>query len=246
MFIMELNYCYHHSDFKFSEEAMEWIRETYVYPFKGKDQIIYYDKYPTSLAEGKLFNKKLSWHGTRALEEMRDYLETWGIPRDYLGTDIAGPDVFMFNNNTVSQRGYPHIDGYKWDDNDRTKRLPVLTRFNVVIEYNPDDTMFWWENIVQGHPLVGSKTHISVNKEGKPVTNTQHLAILGDGEDDLWNKCGTPSFQKEGLYRNHVSAFLRTDCAHCVNISRPGFRLVVATALDRTMADLYKFKRLIS
>jgi hypothetical protein len=242
---MELNYCYHHSDFKFSDRALEWIKETYVYPYKGKDQVVIYDKYPTSLSENKLFNKKISWEGTQALEELRDYLGAWGIARDYLGTDIAGPDVFMFNNNRVSQRGFPHIDGYKWADESQTKRLPVLTRFNVVIEYNPDDTMFWWEDIVQGHPLVGSKTHQGLGHDGQIIANTQHLAILGDGVDDLWEKCGTPSFQKQGLYKDYCSAFLRTDCAHCVNISKPGFRLVVATALDRTLEDLYKFKGLV-
>ena len=243
---MILNYCYHHSDFKFSDEALSWIYETYVYPFKGKDKAITYDKYPTHSSETKLFNKKIVWEGTKALEEMRDYLETWGISRNYVGSDLCGPDVFMFNNNHVNQKGYPHIDGYKWADETKTKRLPVLTRFNVVIEYDPDDSMYWWEDIVQGHPLVGSKTHVGITKEGGVITNHQYLAILGNNVDELWSNCGTPSFVKDGLYKNHVAAFLRTDCAHCVSINKPGFRLVVATSLDRTLADLYLYRGLIN
>lgn len=242
---MDINYCYHHSDFKFSDEALTWIRETYVHPFKGKNRLISYDKYPTYDAEKKLFNKKITWEGTKALEELRDYLETWGIRREYLGTREAGPDVFMFNNNASSQLGYPHIDGFKWDESKPFERLPVLTRFNVVIEYNPDDTMYWWEDIVKGHPLVGTVTH-TVEHEGKTLTNHQYLGIKGNGAEDLWDKCGTPSYVKNGLYKNHVAAFLRTDCAHCVSISKPGFRLVVATALDRSLADLYKFRNLIA
>lgn len=242
---MDINYFYHHSDFNFSEEALEWIRETYVLPFKGKEKPIAYDKYATTTAETKLFNKKIVWEDTKALEELRDYLETWGISRNYLGTPEAGPDVFMFNNNTSPQRGYPHIDGFKWDESKPFERLPVLTRFNVVIEFNPDDTMYWWEDIVKGHPLVGTVTHTYINHEGKILTNHQHLGIKGDSMEDLWNKCGTPTHTKEGLYKNHKAAFLRTDCAHCISISKPGFRLVVAVALDRTLADLYKFKRLI-
>lgn len=243
---MELNYFYHHSDFSFSEEALEWINETYVYPYKGSDQCISYDKYATSSAETKLFGKKITWDGTKALEELRDYLETWGIERTYLGQAHTGPDVFMFNNNSSPQRGYPHIDGYKWDENNPGVRLPVLTRFNVVIEYNPDDTMYWWEDIVRGHPLVGPTTHTSRDKNGNTITNHQHLGILGNGTDDLWNKCGTPTVVKEGLYKDHRSAFLRTDCAHCISISKPGFRLVVATALNVTLHDLYVYRGLIN
>lgn len=239
---MELNYCYHHSDFSFSDEALGWIKETYVEPYKGKDTVVYYDKYPTSIAKTKLFNKDITWEGTKALEELREYLALWGIPKDYLGQPHVGPDVFMFNNNNYSQVGYPHIDGYMRDDKNPNLILPVLTRFNIVIEYNPDDNMYWWEDIVQGHPLVGPVLHEFKDVHGNTLTNYQLLGIKGNGAADLWSKCGTPSFTKNGLYKNHKSAFLRTDCAHCVNISKPGFRLVVATALNKSLEELYRYR----
>lgn len=242
---MELNYFYHHSDFNFSEQALQWIREEYVHPYKATEHQISYDKYATSMSEKKLFNKKITWEGTKALEELRDYLESWGVSRDYLGTECAGPDVFMFNNNHSAQKGYPHIDGYKWDENNPGTLLPVLTRFNVVIEYNPADSMYWWADIVRGHPLVGPKTHTYINKDGLLITNHQNLGILGDGVEDLWSKCGTPTATKDGLYKNHRAAFLRTDCAHCLSISKPGFRLVVAIALDKTLKELYSYRGLI-
>lgn len=228
-----LNYCYHHSDFKFSGESEKWIRSIYYEPFVN--QYIPYDKYATADAEQKFFNKKITWQGTQALEELRDYLETWGVPRDYVGSDLCGPDVFLSNNSKNAQRGYPHIDGYKWDDVIPTKRLPVLTRFNVVIEYHPDDPMHWWEDVIPGHPLVGIRNH---EKHG--VRNHQYLAIKGEDYKEKWKYLGQPSTTKHGLYKNHCSAFLRTDCAHCLDINNPGFRLVVALALDCTLEELYK------
>lgn len=229
-----LNYCYHHSDFKFSAEAEKWIRETYYYPFK--DRFVSYDKYATVDAETKLIGKKITWEGTLALEELRNYLETWGIDRNYVGSEECGPDVFISNSH-MAQPGYPHIDGYKWADESQKIRLPVLTRFNVVIEYDPDDPMHWWEEVVPGHPLVGAVYH-----ENDGYSNYQNLGIKGKDEKEKWFYLGQPSTTKEGLYKNHQSAFLRTDCAHCLDINKPGFRLVVATALDRTLSDLYKYK----
>ena len=235
---MELNYCYHHSDFKFSPEAEAWIRDTYYYPFK--DSYVAYDKYATADSETKLFNKRIDWQHTRALTELKDYLATWGIDPDYVGSELCGPDVFISNNHKNAQPGYPHIDGYKWDDVIPTKRLPVLTRFNVVIEYDPEDPMHWWEEVVPGHALVGRKDH-----EEYGVRNNQYLAIKGDSWQDKWQYLGQPSTTVQGLYKNHQAAFLRTDCAHCLDITKPGFRLVVALALDCTLETLYRRRGLI-
>jgi hypothetical protein len=237
--IMEtLNYCYHHSDFKFSAEAEKWVRDTYYYPYL--DRFVTYDKYSTANSEKNILNKKITWQGTAALEELRDYLATWGVARDYIGSDLCGPDVFISNSQKQAQPGWPHIDGYKWDDNDPTVRLPVLTRFNVVIEYNPDDPMHWWEDVVRGHELVGSYTQLH-----NGIKNHQYLAIKGDHYTEKWKYLGTPSTTKTALYKNHQAAFLRTDCAHCLDITKPGFRLVVALALDCTLAELYKRKGLL-
>lgn len=234
----KLNYCYHHSDFKFSAAAEQWIRETYYYPFK--DRYVAYDKYATADAKKKLFGREISWEGTLALEELRDYLETWGIDRQYVGSELCGPDVFLSNNQKNAQPGYPHIDGWKWDDANPNVRLPILTRFNVVIEYDPEDPMHWWEPVVPGHALVGAQEH-----EDSGITNYQHLAIKGHDWREKWHYLGEPTTTCQGLYRNHQAAFLRTDCAHCLDINRPGFRLVVATALDRPLADLYRYRGLI-
>jgi hypothetical protein len=234
----ELNYCYHHSDFKFSAEAVEWIKHIYYYPFVNK--YIAYDKYATVDAEHKFFNKKIIWQGSQALEELRDYLATWGIERNYVGSELCGPDVFLSNNANKAQPGYPHIDGYKWDEVDPLRRLPVLTRFNVVIEYDPDDPMHWWENVVPGHPLVGIQDH-----ENLGVRNYQYLAIKGRDYLEKWQYLGQPTTTKHGLYKNHCAAFLRTDCAHCLDIDRPGFRLVVALALDCSLETLYQRRGLL-
>ena len=229
----QLNYCYHHSDFKFSAEAEKWIRDTYYYPFINT--FVAYDKYATAESETKLFKKKIVWEGTQALEELRDYLVTWGIERSYVGSELCGPDVFLSNNQNNAQPGYPHIDGYKWDDNNPNVRLPILTRFNVVIEYDPDDPMHWWEEVVPGHPLVGAQDH-----SAHGISNYQYLAIRGNDWQDKWRYLGKPSTTKHGLYKNHCAAFLRTDCAHCLDINRPGFRLVVALALDCSLDELYR------
>lgn len=236
----DLNYCYHHSEFKFSQEALDWILKTYYEPYKNTR--IPYDKYPTAEAETKLFRKKITWEGTKALQELKDYLSTWGIDPDYVGSPLCGPDVFIYNSDEFQQRGYPHIDGYKWDDNNPKKRLPVLTRFNVVIKYDPEDPMFWWEEVVPGHPATGVVNHEGYFGE----QNFQYLAIKGKDEFEKWKTLGEPSTIKHGLYKDHCAAFLRTDCAHCVDINKPGFRLVVATALNLTLEELYRNKGLIS
>jgi hypothetical protein len=233
-----LNFCYHHSDFKFSPTAEAWIRNTYYEPFK--DSFVAYDKYATKESETKLFKRPINWQGTEALEELRDYLSTWGIAREYVGSELCGPDVFISNNQKSAQPGYPHIDGYKWDDVDPTRRLPVLTRFNVVIEYDPEDPMHWWEEVVPGHALVGQQDH-----QEHGVSNYQYLAIKGTSWQDKWKYLGQPSTTKQGLYKNHCAAFLRTDCAHCLDIGKPGFRLVVALALDCTLEELYRRKNLL-
>jgi hypothetical protein len=233
-----LNYCYHQSDFKFSAEAEKWIRDTYHYPYLNK--FVAYDKYSTANSEKNILNKKITWQGTKALEELRDYLSSWGIARDYVGSELCGPDVFISNSQIHAQPGWPHIDGHKWDNINPNKRLPVLTRFNVVIEYNPDDPMHWWEDVTPGHPMVGQIDH---NVNGH--RNNQYLAIKGANHKEKWNNLGTPSTTKHGLYKNHCSAFLRTDCAHCLDINKPGFRLVVSLALDCTLEELYKRRGLL-
>jgi hypothetical protein len=233
-----LNFCYHHSDFRFSTTAEDWIRKTYYEPFK--ESYVAYDKYPTKDSKTKLFKKELNWEGTQAIEELRDYLSAWGIAREYIGSELCGPDVFISNNQADAQPGWPHIDGYKWDDHDPTRRLPVLTRFNVVIEYDPEDPMHWWEEVVPGHPLVGT-----VNHEVNGIRNNQYLAIKGADYREKWKHLGKPSTTKTGLYKNHCAAFLRTDCAHCLDISKPGFRLVVALALDCTLEELYRRRGLL-
>lgn len=234
-----LNYCYYNSDFEFSDESVKWIEDIYYHPLK--DTFVPYDKYATPDTGKKLLSKRVSWEGTSAIKELRDYLKPWGVDASYIGTDLCGPDVFI-SNMPRPQLGYPHIDGYKWDDTNPDKRLPVLTRFNIVIKYNPDDSMFWWEDVVAGHPLVGAQDHTS--EIG--VRNYQYLAIKGNNGNEKWDNLGKPSAIKNGLYKNHRSAFLRTDCAHCVNIDNAGYRLVVALALPMTLAELYKNKGLIS
>ena len=234
----DLNFCYYNSDFTFSSEAIKWIEDTYYHPFKNT--YVPYDKYATTDTGKKLLENKISWEGTLAIKELREYLTSWGIDPDYIGSDLAGPDVFVSNDMNKPQIGFPHIDGYKWDDINPNKRLPVLTRFNVVIKYNPNDSMFWWEDDIDGHPLVGIQNHDSLGG----YQNFQYLAIKGHTGEDKWKNLRKPSKQAI-VYKNHQSAFLRTDCAHCVNIDEPGFRLVVALALPYSLEQLYKNKGLI-
>jgi hypothetical protein len=217
------------SNFKFSEDALIWVNSTYEFL---RTRQLGYNLYRTYNA-GHQLGKRISWKNTVALTELSLYLDTYGVNTGNLGSAAMGPDIFVANAQAPIAH-FPHIDQSLTEGTMFPCGVkPVLTRFNVVIDYNPEETMKWWEHVTPGHPLVGP---VAVTE-----TFTQKLGIKGKTGNDKVHNLGEPTYT-DIPYRDHTAAFVRTDCAHSLSVSNPGFRLVITTAIDKTIGELLAYK----
>ena len=209
------------SDFKFSQESLDWIKNTFDCVQNINE---WHDLFRTEVSERKL-GRKISFEGSPVLEEIKNYLKKFGIDESHYN-DINGPDVFISNKPHPTPH-FPHFDT-------ATKiRGPqywggvklVKSRFNVCIIYDPNDDMWWWEDVVPGHPLVMQDRRQAVGLKG--LSAQERVAHLGE-----------PTSKADMLYGDTCSAFVRTDCAHSFTIKKPGVRLVVTVALDKSIDEL--------
>ena len=205
------------SDFKFSQESLDWILNTFGFL---KDVKLNHDLFRMTLSKKQL-GRDISFNGSTAFEEIKNYLKKFGIDESYYVNEQAGPDIFC-HNKTDPVLYYPHFDG-----NYNNSKL-VKTRFNTCVIYNPIDDMHWWEDAVPGHPLVMPDRRMPVAVKGN--TAKERLFYLGN-----------PGCVAEKLYSNTCSAFVRTDCAHSFTLKNPGMRLVITVALDKTVDELREY-----
>jgi hypothetical protein len=203
------------SDFKFSQESLDWIKATFEFV---KDKNEGHDLFKTEFSERKL-GRKVSFEGSLALEEIKNYLKKFGIDDSYFD-DLTGPDIF-FSNKPHPSPHFPHFDLLR-------KIGLVKSRFNVCVIYGLNDDMFWWEDVVPGHPLVMPDYRQQIGLKG--TTSQERLSYLGN-----------PTSIAENMYNDTCSAFVRTDCAHSITIKNPGVRLVVTVALNKSIDELRKF-----
>jgi hypothetical protein len=217
---------YLQTDFKFSDEAFNWIVKSYSFI---NDKRIGHNLY-RSFELSKHFNESVIWKNTLAFNEVMSYLTQYGIDPTLYGDTVNGPDVFI-SNRSASSGHYPHIDQTRnFNTNTPGYVFPVKTRFNIPIYHNPDEDMYWWDEVTPGHKLVGP---VKVNENF-----TQLLGIRGlDCEEKLKN-LGPPTSINRGIFKNHTSAFVRTDCAHSISAKQSGVRLIVTLALDYSINEL--------
>jgi hypothetical protein len=198
---------YYQTDFDFSLVAKQYIKNIYKHKF---NQNYYHDLEPEKLI------LSISPPG----REIVNFLSKYN-----LNTKYQGITAFTSNSDTWFE-GNPHVDIMQING----EQVPIRTRFNIMIEGNPDDSMYWWKDISWGSDqLVQNKFTL---RSGHGYDS---YSIPGNDPKERWYYMGEPSDKKDKLLT--PSAFVRTDCTHTVNVS-PGPRLIISVAFSETFDDI--------
>jgi hypothetical protein len=152
------------------------------------------------------------WRDSIAGKELSEFLSTYDIDLRFF--KVA---AFISNSNSWFQ-GNPHID------------FDSISRFNVMIAGNPADSMVWWDHFCHGDKRLVVNKFTSLS--GKDYYAS---SIPGSTVDERWNYLGNPTETVDNLLQ--PSAFVRTDCAHTVNVT-PGPRLIVTVSLNRPIEKI--------
>ena len=215
-------------DFRFSDTSIHWIERKFHFLFtKPRHHYLYRTK--NFLTD---HNVKVSFKNSLPLREIKAYLLQYGIPENYYDNEENGPDIFV-SVTTESKPPHPHIDETQILDPSVPNGVrPVLTRFNTFITYSPYEDMYWWEDVVPGHPLV-------VSYENGVIY--QKLGIKGNGALHKLYNLGQPSHISHHMYKDTQSAFVRTDCAHSVSSKFPGTRFGITVSINKTIDELITY-----
>jgi len=198
---------YYQTDFNFSPVAKQYIKNIYKHKF---NQNYYHD-----LDSDRLIDP-ISLPG----REIVKFLSKYNLNIKYQGITA------FTSNSDIWFEGNPHVDIIRING----KQVPIRTRFNIMIEGNIDDTMYWWKDISWG-----SDQLIQNQFTLKSGITYNSYSIPGDSPKERWDYMGDPSDKKDKLLT--PSAFVRTDCTHTVNVS-PGPRLIVTVAFAETFDDI--------
>ena len=198
---------YYQTDFDFSPSAKQYIKNIYKHKF---NQNYYHD-----LDSSKLIDP-ISPPGREIIKFLSKY---------NLNIKYQGIMAFTSNSDTWFE-GNPHVDIIRING----EQVPIRTRFNIMIEGNINDTMYWWKDISWGSDqLVQNKFTL---RSGHSYDS---YSIPGNSPKERWDYIGEPSDKKDKLLT--PSAFVRTDCTHTVNVSA-GPRLIISVAFAETFDDI--------
>jgi len=198
---------YYQTDFNFSPTAKQYIKNIYKHKF---NQNYYHD----------LDSEKLISPISPPGREIVKFLSIYNLNINYQG-------IMAFTSNSgVWFEGNPHVDIMRING----EQVPIRTRFNVMVEGNIDDTMYWWKDISWG-----SDQLIQNQFTLKSGIIYNSYSIPGNSPKERWDYMGEPSDKKDKLL--NPSAFVRTDCTHTVNVS-PGPRLIISVAFVETFDDI--------
>jgi hypothetical protein len=204
---------YQTSTFSFSKDATDWVIARYQDQFsKNFDHDLDPAQYTQEAQE--------EWHAGPVGQELIPFLATHGLDTNYYGISA------FISNSDKPFIGNPHIDTRFDADGNPSE---IKSRFNVLVQGNPDDRMVWWHNWTYWDPRL-NPTSFELN--GKTF---RHKALPGSSPKERWEWLEKPDFEATGLA---PSAFVRTNCAHTVSVS-PGPRLVVTVALDKTLNEIF-------
>ena len=107
------------------------------------------------------------------------------------------------SNSVVWFEGNPHVDIIRING----EQVPIRTRFNIMIEGNIDDTMYWWKDISWG-----SDQLIQNQFTLKSGITYNSYSIPGDSPMERWDYMGEPSDKKDKLLTplqvNNISLFV--------------------------------------
>jgi hypothetical protein len=186
--------------FKLSDDSWEWARKT------ANIRWLDYQKngiLPSALISLTLSEQSL-WRNSPAWEEITSFCEGYGL---YDGD----PQLFLYKQlerPLAVKLGNPHIDtgGLTGDNHD----VPV--RFNILLEGDDDQEMFWWD-IKKDDPRLEVETFIRPNG-----TWTHRVQAKGKSRASQYQNLGSPTWRNNTLFKlNNTSSFVRTDILHSIN-----------------------------
>lgn len=197
--------------FAFSENARDWILSYYTDKFKNT---FYHDLDVTN------FQSQVDWHKSIAGKELIQFLSLYKCNTEYYGINS------FISNHNKSYIGNPHID------TKFANGLPyrIQTRFNILVLGNPLDEMVWWDDMIYGDDRM-------VDLSFKTLTGKEYISkgVPGNTVEERWAFMGEPTLRESNLLTS--GAFVRTDCAHTVLVSK-GPRLIVTVAIDKPIKEL--------
>ena len=201
---------YQHSNFSFSKEACLWALAQYSNKLNSKVAHVL-DVIPD----------QKQWSNSLIGQELNEFLSKYN-----LNTKQHGIGVFISNDTRPWVN--PHID-YMISNG---KIVLVKSRFNVMILGNPNDTMVWW-------PAWTSDDARIIYNEYKDINNNNFWlpGIPGNTIEERCVLLGPPEITTT-FYQNNTSAFVKTDCAHTINVS-PEPRLIVTVGFDKSLEEIF-------
>ena len=199
---------FQHSDFKFSEKAKNWILDQY----HDKFQTMFEHVLDTSLSQQV-------WCGSIVGHELNEFLFKYNL-------DTNAHGIHALISNDQCSYNEPHIDFVD-------KSVVVKSRFNVMVVGATSDEMVWW-------PDWGCQDSRLLLTEYRDVHDDVFVmpSIPGSTPQDRWHTLGEPGVRTQDLYQNCSSAFVKTDCAHAVNVS-PGPRLLITVGFDKPFEEIF-------
>jgi hypothetical protein len=205
---------YHSTDFDFSSTAKQWILARYAYRFADH---FYHDLDANQFS----YKSQQQWTNSAAGKELLAFLAGYNLDSSYYGIT-----AFISNASTWFL-GNPHID-VKYDV--CMREHPIRSRFNVLVQGNSADKMYWWDHMHWGDSRLS-------RSQFRDLYNRAYtsISIPGDSVDARWQYLGTSSISQAHVLT--PSAFIKTDCVHTVNVS-PGPRLIVTVAFDKTIEKI--------
>jgi hypothetical protein len=203
---------YQTTNFTFSKDAADWVIARYQDRFsKNFNHDLDAEQYTPGAQE--------EWHASPVGQELVPFLATYGLDTSYYGISA------FISNSDKPFIGNPHIDTRFDADGNPSE---IKSRFNIIVQGNPNDQMVWWHNWTYWDPRLHPET-FELNG-----TKFKHRVLPG-GEPNLrWELLGEPDFVSDNL---GPSAFVRTNCAHTVKVTA-GPRLVVTVAFDKGIHEI--------
>lgn len=198
---------YYQTNFDFSDAAKQYIK--YIYRLKFEK------KYQHDLELDNLI-LPISLPG----REIIKFLSIYNLNINYQGISA------FTSNSDIWFEGNPHVDVTRIEK----EYAPIRSRFNILVEGNPHDAMYWWNDIQWGSDNLVKNQYMT-----NAGSRHESWGIQGNSPKERWEYMGNPSEKKENLLT--PSSFVRTDCVHTVNVSS-GPRLIISVAFDETFEDI--------
>lgn len=205
---------YKSTNFDLSNNAKEWVLEQYTSRFHKE---FYHDLDIIPL----LPNIQNTWQKSIVCDEINEFLKSYNLDISYQGI------TSFISNSNCWYIGNPHVD-VKIDFDG--SQYPIRTRFNILILGDSFDKMFWWKNFSWDDPKMEQTSFTS-------MTGHQYFSycVPGNNPEERWDYLGKPT--TEAINFLTPSAFVKTDCAHTVNVS-VGRRLILTVAFDKDITEI--------